>query len=94
MNNNSILNIDKMNSFIMSATPRTISKIWQLSSQTIYWWMGVPSDKTIDAIELRIPEINEFIDLNAVKSKVSNKQQRKTNLHLGCMSTLKTFFLS
>jgi len=68
--NNNILNIDRMNNFIASSTPRIISKIWQFTSEIIWWWMGIPSIEAIDDIQTKIPELNEFIDFDAARSRI------------------------
>jgi hypothetical protein len=70
--NNLILNMDKMNNFIKSSSPRTISKIWQLSSQIIWRGMSIPAVQYIEAIESRIPEVKGFIDFDVVKNNVRN----------------------
>lgn len=67
-----ILNVSKMNSFIRRATPRTISKIWQLTEWINSCRVGVPSVKDIDEIQSQIYELNEFIDFDAVKRRLLN----------------------
>ncbi|TYO69965.1 prenyltransferase/squalene oxidase repeat-containing protein [Rossellomorea marisflavi] len=66
-----ILNKDKMNNYIVSATSRDISRIWQCAAGTIYWWMGVPSTERIDAIQSNIPELKVFIDFDAIKERLA-----------------------
>lgn len=68
--NDPILNKDKMNNYIASATPKEISRIWQFTSETIWRWMGVPSIERIDAIQSNIPELNVFIDFAAIKGRL------------------------
>jgi len=67
---NNILDVSRMNRFIARATPRTISKIWQLTERINSCWLGVPSVKDIDKIQSRIYELNEFIDFDAVKRRL------------------------
>lgn len=68
--NEPILNKDKMNNYIASATSKEISRIWQFTSETIWRWMGVPSIERIDAIQSNIPELKVFIDFDAIRGRL------------------------
>ena len=91
---NNILNIDRMNNFIASSTPRIISKIWQFTSEIIWWWMGIPSIEAIDDIQTKIPELNEFIDFDAARSRIPKIPKTNNKSIRGAMSNFKFFFLN
>jgi hypothetical protein len=71
-NIDNILDVEKMNIFISSSDPRTLSTIWQISRENIFCWMGVSIMSEIHHIEETLPELNEFIDFTKLEARASS----------------------
>ncbi|WRS28613.1 hypothetical protein U6B65_05650 [Oscillospiraceae bacterium MB08-C2-2] len=72
------LDVEKMEAFIQSANIRQISKIWVNTENIVCTWGMYTLEGCFRAIDIYIPEINEFIDIAKVQSKAyKNREERK-----------------
>lgn len=86
------LDKDKMEKFISEASPRDLSKIWQASLETIWYWMGSTSAQLVDKIISRIPELQNFIDFSIIRQRLSKHPQKDSFLTPMTKTEFEDFF--
>ncbi|MEA4966014.1 MAG: hypothetical protein VB055_09365 [Oscillospiraceae bacterium] len=76
----SYLDAEKMKAFIQLANIRQISKIWINTEDIVCTWGMYTLEGCFGAIDIYIPEIYEFIDIEKVKSKAYKIREERNGI--------------
>lgn len=75
----SCINKEKMENFIIEASPRLLSKIWIFATELIYNWGMYPLEGIFQVIDSYIPEIYDFININEIKNRFQKTEKIRLN---------------
>jgi nucleoside phosphorylase len=70
----------KMEARIVAMTPEELAVVKFQITELIYWWLGTPIQSTIDRIRADYPFLSEFIQFEAVYSRVENLALQQPDL--------------